>query len=478
MTLIEGEVYFERKDAFGIDSQSLTKQKLDKQKNKGEAKPLPIRNSYVIRGATIYPISGSPLVGASVVIENGKITAVGKEVPIPNGAFEVQANGMRVYPGFFDGYSSVGLQEISPIAVMGDLSELGDNQPDMDALTALWVESAHFGPARYAGVTNGYMAPSRGTIAGQGAVINMNGYSSEQFGVKRKAALMVNFTTPRTFNFDLCDDQVTANQLLGIEVDDNELTNEQREQFYDMLGGAPAPQQQPTTQDPQNDVERYFDRVIAYLKDRKTDKKSQTDLRMEAMIPYVTGQKEVMLNVRSAASIRSAITFAKKYKLKAILRGANEAWKETKAIKESGYPVIINPAGNSTLNANSTESSWDPYDTPYVLPGILERAGIKFCFQTGDGSNLMNLPCRVGESCAYGLSLPGALRALTLSPAEIFGVQDQLGSIEAGKMANLIICDGDPFEFTSSVRNVFIKGEPQKMESKHTMLRDKYSTRK
>ena len=491
MTMIEGDVYFERRDAFGIDATSTTKQRLDRKVNRAENDRIPSKsNIYAIVGATVHPIVGPEIKNGTVVIKDGKIESVGPDVAVPRGASVVDGSGLHVYPGFIDGQSSIGLMEISPIPVMNDNREFGTLNADLDSLTNLWCESAHFAPARFNGVTNAFSAPTGGTISGQGALINTDGYTTEEFGVARKAGLIVNFGGGRGRpQFDLCD-MVDTSILYGGagqtgvmdgKVGDAKLSLAQLEGYYDFLGGRMPVQDFGPPQGggggADKAVEAYFDKSRKYMLDRKVDSSTPIDLGMEAMIPYLKGEKLVVLSCRNAASIRSAVAFAQKYRLKAALAGANEAWKETALLKKSGIPVIISPAGASTLGANSTDNPWEPYDTPYVKAGLLAKAGVKFCFQAGEGSETMMLPFKVGEHCAYGLSREDALKALTINAAQIFGVQDKLGSIEPGKMGNIIVTDGDPFELTTTMRYVFIAGQPRKLVSKHTMLRDKYMER-
>lgn len=479
MTLVEGEVYFERRDGFKVDPISVKKTVLDKKANLNEA-PLPATsNTYAIVGATIHPVSSAVIPVGTIVMTNGKIVAVGKTAAVPAGATVINGKGLHVFPGFIDGGSSMGLMEISPIPVMVDNSELGTTQPDLDAMTALWVESQHYGPARYNGVTNALSTPEGGTISGQAAVIQTDGFTTEQIGIKRKAALMVNFGGGgRAFDgvIDSCLDTSDASTFFG--VDNDKLSEHQREEFYDYMGGALI-QRGGGAPAASNDaaLTTYFDKALAYKKTRVSDPNSKIDLTLEAMIPYLNGEKLVIFNARTASAIRGVVAFAKKYKLKAAISGATEAWKETELLKTSGIPVIINPAGLSLLSANLPSNPWDTYDSPYVIPGLLAKAGVKFCFRSGEGSEVMNLPTRVGEHCAYGLSQEDAIRALTLSAAEILGVSNEIGSLEKGKFANLVVTDGDPFELTSTFRYVFIKGQPKPMVSKHTKLRDKYAAR-
>ena len=491
LTMIEGKVYFERRDAFGIDSTSVIKTKLDRKVNRAENDRLPSKsNTYAITNAMIHPITGPVIKSGTVVIQDGKILSVGTDVSIPSGASVINGNGLHVYPGFIDGQTSMGLMEISPIPVMNDNREMGTFNADLDSMTNIWVESAHFAPARFNGVTNVFSAPTGGTISGQGAVINTDGYTTEQMGVARKAGLIVNFAGGRGRpQFDMCDMVDTSilyggagktGQMDG-SIGDEKLSLQQLETYYDFLGGRLPVQDGGFFQDGggggDNGVEAYFNKATKYMNDRAANPDMPVDLGMEAMIPYLKGKKLVVLGARSASQIRSAVAFAQKYHLKAAISGAAEAWKETTLLRNAGIPVIIAPAGASTLGANTTENTWDPYDTPYVRAGLLAKAGVKFCFQSGEGSNTMMLPFKVGEHCAYGLPVDEALKALTIYPAQIFGVDDKLGSIEPGKMGNIIVTDGDPFELTTTMRYVFIDGQPRKLVSKHTMLRDKYLER-
>jgi imidazolonepropionase-like amidohydrolase len=486
LTMIEGEVFFERRDAFGIDKSSTIKTVLDKKVNVTENQaPVPVAGGYAITNATIHPVSSPVIPRGTVVFVDGKIVAVGERVSIPRGVRVLDGKGLHVYPGFFDGGTSMGLLEISPIPVMVDNSEFGKFNADLDALTSLWVESTHYAPARFNGVTNAFIQPSGGTISGQGAVINTDGYTTEEFGVSRRSGLVVNFVgNSGSGDFDLCD-FVDSSLLFGgadlgknhVPTGDQHLSNEELEQYYDYLGGR-VPLQKATSAPVTDPVlEKYFNQVLEYAAKRKAEGSTPVDTNLEAMIPYVNGEKLVILNARKAVSIRQAIAFAEKFKLKAAIQGASEAWRVTDLLKKSGIPVIVSPAGKSTLGANTTDLPYDPYDTPYVRIGLLAKAGVKFCFAGGEGSESMMLPVRVGQSCAYGLSPEDALRGLTLSAAEIFGVSDKLGSLQPGKIANVIVTDGDPFEMTSTMRYVFINGKPRPLESKHTKLRDKYMAR-
>jgi imidazolonepropionase-like amidohydrolase len=483
LTFIDGECYFQRRDAYGVDANSIVKTTLDKQSKKWEGVILP-RNasSYAIIGATVHTVDNGTIANGTVVIRDGKIAQVSAGSQAPSGATQVNGRGLHVYPGFIDGYTNVGLVEISAVPAMSDGSEMGTFNPDLVAQSALYVESAHYGPAMFSGILNVLSAPGGGTIPGQASLINTAGKSTEELGFIRNGALILNFASGGTgAGFDLCD-QVDSSHLFGKELGGNHqftgdahLTDEQREQFYDFLGGKPFQfQDNPSNFGP---VGSYFERVLEYVWKRRTEPGTPVDLKLEAVVPYLMGERPVVLNVGNASSIRSAVDFAKKYKLKAVLAGARDAHREVELLAKSGIPVIISPAGKSTLFANGVDKPWDPYDTPYVKPALLAKAGVKFAFQSGSAEDVMNLAIRVGQSCAYGLSPERAIRALTLDAAEILGAEKLLGSITPGKVANLIVTDGDPFELTTKMQYVFIKGQPQPLSSRQTMLRDKYLAR-
>jgi imidazolonepropionase-like amidohydrolase len=191
----------------------------------------------------------------------------------------------------------------------------------------------------------------------------------------------------------------------------------------------------------------------------------------------IEGKMPVILRVRTSGSILNAIAFAKKHKLKGILSGAAEAWKVADKIKESGYPVIITASGESTLSANQPLNDFDPYDSPYINPWALNRAGVLWCFQSDDNAMSFNLPMRAGFHTAYGVSQDDAIDALTRDAAKILGLHGEVGTLKIGAKADLIVTNGHPVESTTTVVGAFLGGTPVPMVSKHTMLRDRYMAR-
>lgn len=465
-TLIEGQPYFERRDAFGLNSSATTKTSLDPNRKTQLLLVQEGMRRYAIVGATIHPVSGPIIAEGTVLLEGDQIKAVGANVSIPRDALTqvINGKGLHVYPGFIDGGSSIGLVEVSPVGQMKDDSELGTWQPDLVAATGLFVQSEHFPVARMGGVLSALTRPNGGTISGQASVINTFGWTTEQFDLGPRI-LSVNFAGGGG-GFDFGHEDACMSDL-QYDADGNLLNDFRGGQGRGLGGGGSS----------ESEIAAYFKKATDYAKKRNEDPKARIDLSLEAMIPYVTGKSPVLLRVRTAVQIRQAVAFGEKNNLKVILSGAPDAWKEAKLLAEKQIPVIIEAAGKSTLSANSPASDWDPYDTTFALPALLKKAGVKFCFQSNDGSNAFNLSIKVAQSCAYGLAPEEALRALTLSAAEILGVSDRLGSIDVGKLGNLVISDGDPCETTTNIVGVFVSGKPRALESKFTRLRDQWMKR-
>lgn len=468
ITMIDGEVYFQRRDKFGVDPTSKTSNDVAPVAKQPIPQMPPIGSTYALVGGTAYPVSSPPIENATVIVKDGKISAIGTGIPVPSGAIKVDTRGQRVYPGFIDAGTRIGLEEVQSVSEMNDSRELGEFQPDLSAITAIQVESAMIPITRAAGILTAVTRPTGITIAGRSAIIDLAGGTFEELALKARGPLAVSFpSTGGGAPFELgllCEDEFLSRYRdLGAVPKELDLGD-------DLLSGQRRNQQDgPADVGPLSD---YFNKALKYYKEGGSG-----NLQYDALKPYLTGQESVFVTVRSAASIRAALDFAEKFKLKVILVGAAEAWREAKRIAAMKVPVILEPAGNSTLFANGPSQDWMPYDTPYVVPALLERAGITFCFQSNDNAQCFGLPFRVGMSCAFGLSPDRALRAMTLDAAKTLGVEDKIGSLQVGKQANIFVTDGDPFEPSSTVRYVWIKGKPASLENRFTQLRDRYLAR-
>ena len=414
----------------------------------------PPRGVFVIANARIVTVSGPDIENGSVVIRDGKITAVGSSasVSVPAGAVTIDARGLSVYPGMIDAGTAMGLVEVGQGASgTVDTAEVGDLNPNAKAIMAVNPHSAHIGVTRVDGVTTALSLPSGGLISGQGALINLLGTSPAEMAVVSYAALVINY--PRTSAgggafggaqqvTDLTDALATANR--------------QVEQIRKML----------------RDAEAYGRAQDAYAKDKALPRPAQ-NIVLESLVPYVRGERPVVFRVEREADMRAAIRFAEEMKLKPIILGGDDAWKIVGLLKEKNVPVILTGIWDLPIRED------DSYDTLYENAAKLQQAGVRFAISTGDiGPNVRNLPFYAGMAAAFGLPRGEALKSVTLYPAQIMNVADRMGSIEIGKMANLVVTDGDLLETRTHVRHLFIDGRPVPLTSRHTELNDAFKNRR
>lgn len=410
--------------------------------------------TYVIRNARIITVSGADIEGGALVISGGRITAVGANVSAPAGAQEIDARGLSVYPGMIDLGTNMGLAEISggaPGTV--DTQELGEMNPNIAAVWSINPHSSHIAVTRVAGVTSVLSLPSGGVISGQGAFINLAGTSPREMSVVPQAALIIEF--PRVGGGGGFAAFLAAQQ--GITPDAITQRDRRIEEIRRMF----------------RDAEVYARAQDAYAKDPKSVPRPDTNLKLAALVPYARGERPVIFRAERERDIRGAIRFAEEMKLKPIIIGASEGWKVASFLKEKNVPVIL----DSVLNLPLRED--DAYDSLYENASKLQAAGVRFCISTGDaGAHVRDLPFHAGMAAAYGLSKAEALKSVTLYPAQILGVADRMGSIEQGKIANLVITDGDILEARTNVRQLFIGGRQIPLTSRHTMLNDEFKDRK
>lgn len=411
---------------------------------------MPPRGTFAIRNARIVTVSGADIENGTVVIRDGKIAAVGTNVDVPANALTVDARGLSVYPGMIDAGTAMGLVEVGQGAFgTVDTGEVGELNPNAKAIIAVNPHSAHIAVTRVDGVTNALSLPTGGLISGQSALINLLGTTPQEMALVSQATLVINY--PRTTTggrggfgpppASLTDALATANRQL--------------EQIRKVL----------------HDAEAYGRARDAYNKDNKLPRPDQ-NLVLEALVPYVRGERPVIFRASRESEIRGAIKFADELKLKPIILGGEDATKVINQLKEKNIPVII----TGVLDLPIRED--DFYDSLYESAAKLREAGVPFCISSGDGgANVRNLPYYAGMAAAFGLSRADALKAVTLYPAQILNVADRLGSIEVGKIANLVVTDGDLLETRTHVRHLFIDGRQVPLTSRHTDLNDAFKNR-
>lgn len=408
-------------------------------------------DTFLVRNADVYPVTSPVIHGASVLVENGRITGVGTKVVAPKTVRVIEGKGLRVYPGLIDSSTELGLSEISGIRETVDISELGIFMPQLRAIVAVNPESEHFPVVRANGITTAMTFPSSGNgnrigspdrqvISGQAALIHLDGWTWEDMQVKPSAALHLIFPTI----------------LRGRGINGNEGFAQAKRNYdreIEQLSG-------------------FFDQARDYQHAKAAARPDfHIDLRFEAMIPVLEGKLPVAVNATRERTIRDAMEFAQKQKIRIVLMGPRELGKLAPEIKARNIPVILEP----TLNVPLSED--DPYDSAFTLPSDLYKAGIKFAFGTFENEFVRDLPYSAAVAVNFGLPYDEALKAITINAAEIWGVANEVGSIETGKSADLMVTTGDPLETPTQVKHLFIKGKEVDLTNKQTRLYEKYLNR-
>ncbi len=412
-----------------------------------------VSGTFAITGARIVTVSGADISKGTIVIRDGKIAALGANTPVPGGATRIDGTGLSVYPGMIDAGTNMGLLEIGN-AVIGtvDVAETGNINPNAKAILGLNPNTSHINVTRVAGITMVQSMPRGGIISGQSTIINLNGATQDEMAVRPLYALVVNFPTISTF--------AGFSPGVGPRFIDFGQAVKRRDKRVKELKEA------------FEKAKRYAKVKTAFSRNSSLPKQN-TELKMEAMFPYVNGSKPIIFNAQRARDIRAVVKFVEEMKVKAIIYGGAEAWKEAAALKKNNIPVIYN-----RIHSNPARPD-DPYDTFFEAPSKMQKAGITFCISTGNnGAMVRELPFQAGMASAYGLPKAEALKAVTIYPAQILGVGNMVGSLEVGKVANIVVTDGDLLEIRTNIKHMFIGGRQIPLTSRHTELFEAFKDRK
>ncbi len=415
----------------------------------------PTPADIAITHAKIFTLVGPPIEDGTVVIHEGKIAAVGAGVPIPAGAQVIDAKGLQVYPGLFDPVTQMGLSEIGAVNATVDTTETGSFNPDVTAATAILSSSAHIPVTRASGITEVIAAPSSGgfdsrnatnLVGGQASAIHLAGWTAEEMLINKRAAMVVDWPGIETRSFDL-----------------STFTNKEK----------PFADAKKEYDKQVNELADYIEQARHYAQALQSSGSPgfQRDVKLEAMAPVIRGEMPLLIFADKARQIRDAVEFCDKQKLKIILAGGTEAWKEKDLLRSKSVPVILRP----TLGEPPEED--DAYDRLLTQPEELRAAGIKIAFGSFDNSFARRLGQNAANAVAHGLAYEEGLKAVTLYPAQMFGLDSQLGTVETGKLANLIVTNGDPLDVTTDVRYLFIKGQLTSTDNKQKALYEKYMNR-
>ena len=408
----------------------------------------------VIAGARVVTVSGAVLENTSIIIQNGRISSVGSGLTAPAGARVIDGKGKTVYPGLFDGLTYLGLAEVTQGAPgTVDMNETGDINPHAKTWVALHPDSELLPVARAFGITTALSAPGsamggQSLIAGQSAVIRTVGDTPMALTLKAPVAMHMRFPTGApVIDFSQGFPNIEPKTF------EQRLQERKKNQEKDLLR-----------------LKGLLEEARAYGEGQAAGTTLKVDLPMEALALAAMGRIPVVMRANAEADIKGAIRFAAENKFKLIVAGGAEAWRCTEDLKKNDVAVLM---GVDQLPSREG----DPYDAAYANAATLHKAGVRFAIVTDDASNSRNLPFEAAMAHAFGLPREAAIRSITLSPAEIFGVASTLGSIEVGKTATLILTNGDILDHRTSITSVIIDGQETSLDNKHQRLYDKYKAR-
>jgi len=407
-------------------------------------------DNYAITNARIVTVSGPVIERGTVVIRNGLIVAAGANVTAPSDARVIDGAGLTVYPGLIDAYTNLALPDAAPSPAPAGAGGAffvvqpqarpasGPNstqpvglQPEVMVEDVIRPGGNEIESWRSTGVTAALTSPRSGIWMGQSAVINLAGDTPQQMIVRSPVAMHVGFTPLRTGTY--------PGSLMGV--------------FS-------------TLRQMMLDAQRYRDSMQSYERNPRGTRRPETDRSLAALIPVLEGRMPVVMIANSEREINRALDLANEFKLKLIVAGGREADQVADRLAKQNVPVLLSLNLPRRTTAATPEADPEPLRVlrerveAQRTAGRLAKAGVKFAFQSGSMTNISDLLVNANRTIENGLQPLDALRAFTIWPAEILGVKDQLGSIEAGKIANLTVTRGDLFDRNSRIAHVFIDGRP------------------
>ncbi len=388
--------------------------------------PALLAKTWALKGGTIHPVEGDDIAEGTILFDGTGILAMGAEVAIPEATTVVDVAGKHIYPSLIAPNSQIGLIEIPSVRATVDTTEAGRLNPNATAHKAFNPDSEVIPVTRSNGVLIALVAPSGSLLAGQASLMRLSGWTWEDMLLEPRVGLVTNWPAARRGAEGLTE------------------------------------------------LKTLFDEARAYFATRDASPEITTiDLRLEAMKPILDGERPLLVEADGLAEIEAAVAFATWQKVKLVIMGGYDAPLCAPLLKEHDVPVIVSSIHRLTRRRN------DPYDAPYTLPERLRAAGITYCI-AGDGrfaSNVRNLPYHAATAVAYGLPADEALKSITLYPAQIFGVDDRVGSLKVGKEATLFVTDGDPLETPTQILDAYVAGNKVDLSDRHKELYERFRQR-
>ncbi len=394
--------------------------------------------TIAITGGKVYTVSGGTIDNGTVIIRDGKITAVGPNVAIPAGAQRIDATGKWVTPGLVDAATVLGVSEIGAIGGTNDASAVGHDNVAAAFRVAdgLNPASVLLSPTREDGITTVVIHPDRGLLAGQSAVVEIVDGSATDMIVKPSVAMVANMDNARRVGADSRGEMLMRMR----EILDDARTYARR----------------------RADFERAQTRPFAASR-----------LDLEALQPVLAGRLPLLVEVEKASDIQAALGLAKEFGIRIIIGGGAEAWMVADELAAAHVGVLTGAMNNIPRDFNMLGSRQEN-------AALLRAKGVDVALigNAGGGDedqfNVRNIRYEAGNAVAYGMKWDDALRAITLAPAELFGVSDRLGSLQAGRDANIVVWNGDPFEFATRAEHVFVRGKEYHDVSRQDLLMQRY----
>ncbi len=402
--------------------------------------------AYALRGGTVVTVTGATIQKGTVVVRNGLIEAVGADINVPADAKVIDATGMTIYPGFFDSYTSLGVKQTTPaggpgggrggapvdpqqafLAQMAAAPTSAGLLPEASVTEQLEINAETFDQQRSAGITTALTAPRTGIYQGQSALINLGGEAAEKQIIKAPVSLNVTFNSARGGY---------PNSLMGV---------------FSFLRQSLL------------DAQHYREEWARYDKSPRGAQRPAVNKSLAALQPVINGQMPVVLQANSVREIKRAVALAEEFKLKYMLAGGTHSYEMADYLKGKNATVLL------SLGFPQRPQLDDPEDEPLNAlreradapksAAALHKAGVKFAFNSGMLSRPTDFISNAIRAIEAGLPADAALKAMTINAAEIFGVSEQLGSIEKGKIANLVLASGDIFKKETKVKHVFVDGK-------------------
>ena len=407
----------------------------------GEDQKRPI----ILKGGILHTVSTDIFEGYDILFSKGKIVRIEKNIMASPETDVYDVFGKHIIPGYIAPITRIGLVEIGLVKQTRDFAERGSFNPNVKANVSYNPDSDLIPITRSNGVLVVNSVPAGGRISGQSSVMMLDGWTWEQATLKHPSGLHINWPSMR------------INYGANVKKSEKQQKEEIQKSIRDLDHMV-------------RDVRAYFQRIKQ--RSRIAGERQKSDLRLESMIPFVVEKKKIFIHADEARQIKSAVEWAKKNDLKIIIVGGSDSWRLTDLLVKNNIPVVIDQVEKIPTRR------FEPIHLPYKLPFLLKQAGVQFCLNTIIGyphdGNIRNLPNEAMRAAAYGLDKSEALRSITLSSAEILGVDDMIGSLDIGKDATFFISETPPMEMNPKILMAFIQGKEVDLNNHQKMLYKKY----